>query len=107
MGRRNNKRDAVVSFRADMEEAREYVSSDALFSLRKGTLYCVKDPYKKENKEYDAIIRQDKRARSHNGICTPLSYATKPKTSDFSHDTIRKPAFQPPTPLGAGLSALY
>lgn len=94
MGRRNNKRDAVVSFRADMDEAREYVSSDALFSLRKGTRYCVKDPYKKENKEYDAIIRQDKRTRSHNGICTPLSYATKPKTSDFSHDTIRKPAFE-------------
>ena len=93
MGRRNNKRDAVVSFRADMDEAREYVSSDVLFSLRGGTQYCIKDPYKKENKEYDAIIRQDKRTRAHNGVSVPLSYATKPKTK-FSHETIRKPAFE-------------
>lgn len=90
--RRKNRRDAIAGFRADKEDALCYVGTNALFSLRDGAEKYVK--VHRGRKDNDAVcLRQQRRTKAHNGICVPLSYAVKPRSADFSRETIRRPAY--------------
>lgn len=90
--RRKNRRDAIAGFHADREDALCYAGTDALFSLRSGTEKFTMKHKERNCSDYDRI-RQKKRVKAHNGVCVPLAYTTKPKSSDFARDTIRRPAY--------------
>lgn len=87
---RKNWKDTVARFDADCEEALDYVDTNELFRLRKGargaTERVIVPCYLESSK-----LRRRKSA--HNGANVQIHFVTKPKASDYTRETIRRPTY--------------
>lgn len=91
---RTNRMNNVAAYKADIEDAIDLVSVDALPKLRSGKpredlIYCGDDASEYYDKANE-IARANRRTNAHNGVSVPSKYETKPKSKEIKRVSLRK-----------------